>query len=297
MNILVTGRNGQVGWELVRRGEKYGVSVVGLTRQELDICDDEAVRRALQDHKPNVLINAAAYTAVDRAESDSEEAFRVNRDGVACLAKACVAANVPFIHVSTDYVFDGKSSIPYLENDPVSPLGVYGRSKEAGEQEIRSLCEKHIILRTAWVYGVHGNNFVKTMLRLGRERDEIGVVADQFGCPTFAGSLAEAILAISERIVKQETQQWGTYHFCGNEVLSWYDFAKQIFDIADRRTSLQLKKLKPITTAEYPTPAQRPPNSGLDCSLVKKTFGLTVPPWKAALQEMLNELFDMEASK
>lgn len=287
MNILVTGINGQVGWEIARQGAARGINISGLTRAQFDIGNEEAVHRAVQGKNFDIVINAAAYTAVDKAESDADEAFRVNRDGAAFIAAACQKAFVPLIHISTDYVFDGCSRTPYREDDSVRPIGVYGLSKEAGEHEIRKILSEHIILRTAWVYGVHGNNFVKTMLRLGLEREEIGVVDDQFGCPTFAADLAEAILVAAQHVTSKTGKPWGTYHCCGQGSVSWYDFAREIFRIAEGKTPLKLQRLKAITTADYPTPVKRPAFSSLDCSKFEKTFGFVMQPWQQALADML----------
>ena len=209
-HILVTGANGQLGSELLRRAARFNVTAVGLTSAQLDITDAEAVRADVLQSSADVVVNAAAYTAVDKAESESARAYAVNRDGTSHLAAACAEANMPFIHVSTDYVFDGTKDTPYTEDDPVHPVSVYGASKEAGEQALRNAWPRHIILRTAWVYSVFGNNFVKTMLRLARERDSLRVVADQRGCPTAAGDLAEAILNIAQRIKARGEIAWGT---------------------------------------------------------------------------------------
>ncbi len=296
MIILLTGINGQVGWELLRQGRGRGTDIVGLSREELDVGNADDVYRAVEGKQPDLVVNAAAYTAVDKAESDEKEAFQVNRDGVSFLAAACDKAAIPLIHISTDYVFDGCKGEPYHEDDAVSPLGVYGRSKEAGEAEIRSILKEHIILRTSWVYGVHGNNFVKTMLRLGQEREELGVVDDQFGCPTFAGNLAQAVLAVADHIGREGKTRWGTYHCCGHGTVSWYGFAREIFRLAGEKQTLKLQKLKPITSAEYPTPVKRPAFSSLDCSKLLQEFGFVMPPWQQALASMLDELLGHDSS-
>lgn len=291
MELFVTGANGQVGWELVRQGPAHDFVVAGFDRARLDITDDSAVRRAMAAQAPDLMINCAAYTAVDRAESDADAAFRVNRDGPAILAAACTHAQIPLIHLSTDYVFDGSLPRPYREDDPVAPLGVYGRSKEAGEAAVRNVLAEHIILRTAWVYGAHGHNFVKTMLRLGREREVISVVNDQIGCPTCAADLAEAILLVAAKILRQGQQHWGTFHCCGTGEASWHDFAREIFAHAQAgNVSLMLKKLQPITSADYPAPAARPANSRLDCSLLQRVYGVKMRDWRISLPVMLGEL-------
>ena len=268
---------------------RWATLFVGLDHRGLDISDVNAVDNAIDNQNFELVINAAAYTAVDKAETDTATAYRVNKDGPAILAAACSRANIPLIHISTDYVFDGTFPRPYDEKQPVFHLGVYGKSKEAGEQNVRSLLTKHIILRTSWVYGRHGNNFVKIMLRLGGERDEIGVVADQFGCPTNAGDLADAILIIASHIKREGRGKWGTYHCCGNGDAGWYDFAMEIFKIAGEHTPLRLKKVHFLTTSDYPTPAQRPANSRLDCTLLQDVFGVTMSHWRDSLASMLEE--------
>ena len=274
MKILVSGANGQVGWELVQKGADQGHEIIGCTRAELDIGNQPAVTAKIRETAPDLVINCAAYTAVDKAETDEENAFRVNRDGPAWLAEECAARRIPLIHLSTDYVFDGSSSRPYREDDPVNPLGVYGKSKEAGERQVRQRLTQHLIIRTSWVFGNHGHNFVKTMMKLGREREELRVVADQWGCPTFAGDLADGLLKICRKIQAGRDIDWGTYHFCGATTLSWHEFAQLIFAKARKKLPLRVKKVLPITTAEFPTPAQRPKYSTLDCTLIKNTFDL-----------------------
>ncbi len=290
VEILLTGAGGQVAWEIERRAAAGRFSVKALTRAELDIADNKAVQREIAASAPRIIINAAAYTGVDKAESDSDRAFEVNRDGPAHLAAVCAARHIPLVHISTDYVFDGARSGTYVEDDATAPLGVYGESKLAGEAAIRGFLDRHVIVRTAWVYGVHGHNFVKTMLRLGRERDVLRVVADQQGSPTFAGDLADALLTISRRLLGDPLPEeaYGTFHYTGGGVATWHSFAERIFDIAapalGRRPTVE-----PIATAEYPTPAKRPANSVLDCSKIAQVHGIMQRPWEAALQEMLAE--------
>ena len=288
MRILVTGVRGQVGWELARRGEKRGFEIQALDRQALDITEPRAVAEKVCRPGLALVVNAAAYTAVDRAESEPELAFAVNRDGPAYMALACAKAGIPLIHLSTDYVFDGEKKGPYLETDPVSPRGVYGRSKGEGEAKVRAHLHEHIILRTSWVYGVHGHNFVKTILRLARGRTVIRVVADQWGCPTSAADLAEAILAIAAQL---SGNRWGTYHYCGEGATTWHTFAEAILAEARKHTPLVTDQVEPITTAQYPTPAKRPANSALDCSLLAKRFGIQPRPWRESLSQMIHELF------
>ena len=274
---------------MVGQASAAGLSVADFDRAALDITDSAAVNTAIGDVAPRVVVNAAAYTAVDRAESDAEAAFAVNRDGAANLASACVAQSVPLIHLSTDYVFDGSKATPYSEEDPAAPLGVYGASKWAGEQAVRTAGADAIILRTAWVYGVHGHNFVKTMLRLARKRAELRVVDDQHGTPTYAGDLAGAILTLAHRLCSEGAPPhgFGTFHATNAGATTWCGFARAIVDAAfppDVRPVVTV-----ITTADYPTPARRPANSVLDCGKLARVYELTLRPWQAALGAMLNE--------
>lgn len=289
-DILVTGAGGQVAWEIERRAAAALVTVKALARLDLDISDNAAVHAAVAAAAPKVVINAAAYTAVDKAESDKDRAFAVNRDGPAHLAAACAARNIPLVHISTDYVFDGSGDDAYVEDDATAPLGVYGESKLAGEAGVRAFLDRHIILRTAWVYGVHGHNFVKTMLRLGRDRDVLRVVNDQRGSPTFAGDIADTLLTLSKRLIHDTPPEeaYGTFHYTGSGEVTWHGFAERIFDIAAPQIGRR-PKVEPITTAEYPTPAKRPANSVLDCSKITRVYGIMPRPWDDALREMLAE--------
>ena len=288
MKILLTGAYGQVGWELTRRSRKRGFAVEATDVDVFDITDPRAVEEKVCGQGWELVVNCAAYTAVDRAESEPELALAVNRDGPANLAAACGKAHIPLVHISTDYVFDGSKQGPYRETDPVLPLGVYGRSKAEGDTEVRSRLREHIILRTSWVYGVHGNNFVKTMLRLGQERRVLRVVNDQRGCPTNAADLAEVILAIAGRC---DRHPWGTYHYSGKGVTTWHGFAEAIFAEAQKYTSLLVERVEPIPSSQYPTPAKRPANSVLDCSLFTSTFGIEPRPWRESLAEVIHGLF------
>ncbi|MEQ9142880.1 MAG: dTDP-4-dehydrorhamnose reductase [Parvibaculaceae bacterium] len=290
--ILVAGARGQVGVELLSRGTALGFSMSGLDLPEIDITDAASVARVLDAMTPGLIINAAAYTAVDKAESEPALAQAVNADGPKVLAEAAAARGLPLFHISTDYVFDGKKSGPYLETDAVSPLGAYGRTKAAGDDAVRAALETHIILRTAWVYSPHGSNFVKTMLRLAGERDELTVVADQHGCPTAAGDIADALLTIAARYRSRPDSlngAWGTYHFCSGPATTWCGFAEAIMAGAAKRGERSVP-VRAITTADYPTPAARPANSVLDCTKIEETFGLTPPPWHATLGEVLDVL-------
>ena len=297
MRILLTGANGQVGWELSNRGGQRGFEVLALNRSDLDITDPVSVREQVNRSGASLVVNAAGYTAVDQAESEPKLAFAANRDGPAYLALACGKAGIPLFHISTDYVFDGQKKTSYRATDPVSPLSVYGKSKAAGEVEVKERLREHIILRTGWVFGIHGHNFVKTMLRLGREREVVKVVDDQYGCPTYAADLAETIFRIATQFLEDGQVQWGTYHYCGKGVTTWHGFAEEIFRLASEYESLVVKRVEPISTAEYPTSAQRPANSILDCSLLEKTFGIHPQPWEESLARMLKGLFLVEKSK
>jgi dTDP-4-dehydrorhamnose reductase len=269
-----------------------GFVAVGKARPELDIAQTASIRQALEDIRPDLLINAAAYTAVDEAESEQEVAFAVNRDGAAHLAAACQETGIPLIHLSTDYVFDGTAIRPYREDTPAAPLGSYGRSKWEGEEAVRSGYQEHLIIRTVWLYGSHGTNFVKTILRLAREREVLQVVDDQHGCPTWTRDLAEALVVMCRRIGQdRNTTPWGTYHFCSAGQTTWYGFAQAIVEEARAFEPLVVQKVVPIPTAAYPTPARRPANSVLDCAKIQAAFGITTRPWRASLHECMQEFY------
>ncbi len=290
MRILVVGCGGQVGTELRRLDWGSRHSVTALDQAGLNITDRIAVLNAVARLRPDVVINAAANTAVDGCEVEQDHAFAVNRDGPAHLAEACAASGAALLHISTDYVFDGEREGAYREDDPVSPLGVYGRSKEAGEQAVRARLDRHIILRTAWVYAAHGSNFVRTMLRFGAERDELRVVADQAGCPTSAADIARALARIAEATVGEgEEGLWGTYHFAGAGVTSWHGFAEQIFDDAAEVWGRR-PRVTAIATEDWPTPTRRPKNSALDCARVVATFGVARPRWQDSLRPVVAAL-------
>jgi dTDP-4-dehydrorhamnose reductase len=288
MRVLITGAHGQVGKELVRTATLQGLNVIAVGRAELDITQLKRVERYFESQYADIVINAAAYTAVDKAEKEKDVAFGINKEGVENLAVACVKRNIPLLHISTDYVFDGIKIEAYSESDEVSPLGVYGISKWQGEEAIRQQLPQHIILRVAWVFAAEGNNFVKTMLRLAQDRTELNVVADQFGGPTPAKNIAETLITLVKQYQKENTLEWGTYHYCGTEKTNWCDFAKEIFKQAKEKGLIDKEiKVNAITTAEYPTLAKRPFNSMLDCSKVKNTFGIEMPNWKEALTDVI----------
>lgn len=289
VDVLITGANGQLGWELSQRSERRGRTTRAFASTALNITDADSVSRTVEALSPKAVINAAAYTAVDKAETEPAAAFAINRDGPANLAAVCAAHNIPLIHISTDYVFDGEKPGAYSEEDPVAPLGVYGASKLAGEDAIRDTVTNYAIIRTAWVYGVHGHNFVKTMLRLAEKQDSLRVVNDQFGCPTFAADLADAILEISDRLVREDVPAdgLGTFHCSGSGRTTWCEFARKIFELASP-TLGTVPTVDGITTEEYPTPARRPANSVLDCSKLSRTYGITLRSWQSALADMLH---------
>ena len=288
MKILVTGANGQVGFCLAQKLADTAWDYLALTRKELDITDLDAVEKLVGSYKPNIIINAAAYTAVDKAESDVDVANEINCIGAGNLAQAANAIGAAIFHISTDYVFAGDSPSPYSENDAVAPQGVYGLSKLKGEHLVATGNPHHIILRTAWVFGEHGNNFVKTMIRLGRDREQLGIVADQLGAPTYAGDIAETLLKLARKYENESTLVWGVYHYSGSPQVSWYEFAQEIFAVADAQNiyTKPIPMLKPIETIDYPTPAKRPANSRLNCEKIQQEFGIELSDWKLALKNI-----------
>jgi dTDP-4-dehydrorhamnose reductase len=290
VRILVFGAKGQIGHEVRRANWPPRCAIAASDQDEADITSEDAVEGAVAEAQPDLVINLAAYTAVDRAEGDAATAFAVNRDGAHYIARACRGRNIPLIQLSTDYVFDGRKAAPYREDDRVSPLSVYGCSKEAGEQAVRRTLDRHIILRTSWVFGVHGANFVKTMLRMAAERPVLRVVADQRGRPTAASDIAAALVALAEAIARGDVA-WGTYHFAGAGAVTWHEFAEAIVAGAAPRLGAR-PQIKAITTAEYPTPAHRPANSVLDCGKIEAALGIVPPSWRTALATVLGELLD-----
>jgi dTDP-4-dehydrorhamnose reductase len=289
MKLLVLGATGQVGLELGRIPIPAGWSLTALDRNRLDVIQRDAVFAALALERPDLVINAAAYTAVDRAENEPSAAFGANSEGPRNIAAACSDAGTPLIHLSTDYIFDGAKPGPYVEDDLPRPLGVYGRSKEAGERAVRDELAHHVIVRTAWIYSVHGRNFVKTMLRLIGEERTLRVVADQQGSPTSAADIAGALVTIAAQIASGRAH-WGTFHFGGAGSTTWHGFAEAIVAQAAPWTG-KTPSVEAISTAQYPTPAQRPLNSVLDCSKIGAAYGINPRPWSAGLAEILAELF------
>jgi dTDP-4-dehydrorhamnose reductase len=286
--IMITGAHGQVGFCLTQQAQANGWDVLAIDRDKLDITDQQAVLALVNDFQPNVIINAAAHTAVDKAETEIDASYAINRDGPKYLADAAATVGAAILHISTDYVFAGDKQGNYVETDPVAPQGVYGASKLAGEDAVIATNSKHIILRTAWVFGEHGNNFIKTMLRLGTQRDELGIVADQYGGPTYAGDIAAALLVIAEKVVTSpDSVTWGVYHFAGEPHVNWHQFAQAIFDKAVEAQLLgKAPQLNALTTADYPTPAKRPANSRLNCSKIAAEFGVLPSDWQTALKNI-----------
>ncbi|MEQ9904672.1 dTDP-4-dehydrorhamnose reductase [Pectobacterium aroidearum] len=286
MKILITGAYGQVGTRLVDRLTSIA-DILALDRDVLDITDRDAVFKTVTDFKPDVIINAAAHTAVDKAEQEVELSYKINRDGPLYLAEAAQSIHSTILHISTDYVFNGESDVPYVESDSVDPKSVYGKSKLEGELAVAAACKRHIILRTAWVFGEDGNNFVKTMLRLGKERNSLGIVADQFGGPTYAGDIADALALIAEETQSPDFNAWGIFHFSGMPYISWFGFAEKIFDLAIEKEILNSKPvLSKLTTQDYPTPAQRPSYSKLSCEKINHVFGIKPSNWINALENI-----------
>ncbi len=287
MKVLITGSEGQVGSFLSGHFSQANWQVLALGRAMLDISDFDKVLKAVTQFEPDIIVNAAAYTAVDKAESEVELAYSVNCEGAANLAKAAAMVGAALLHISTDYVFSGKEQGKYSEKDLTDPQGAYGSSKLAGEQAVVKACERHIIVRTAWVFGEQGGNFVKTMLRLGQTHEELRIVGDQYGGPTYAGDISRVLLKISERIISGQPIEWGVYHYSGYPHVSWCEFAKAIFDKAvEKRVFEKSPKLDAIATEEYPTPAKRPANSRLDTRKIEKALSIGPSNWLSALENI-----------
>ena len=288
MRLLITGWQGQVAQSLIETAAgRKDVEALAIGRPALDLVSLPTILRALSDHRPDVVINTAAYTAVDKAETEQEAAFALNRDGAARLAEATAARNLPLIHLSTDYVFDGTKPAPYVETDKTAPLGVYGRSKLEGELAVQAGNPHHIIMRTAWVVSPFGANFVKTMLRLGKERGAVRVVADQIGSPTYAPDLAATILDVAAKL--NARSPWGIYNAAGAGEATWHGVAQTVFDRAAELGAAPVA-LTAITTADYPTPARRPANSRLDCGKLRAAFGLGLPDWQPSVRNCVDRL-------
>ena len=287
MRILISGQHGQVSTELQHHLKTLGELVVP-GRGQFDLTDPQQLRQQVQRVRPDLIINAAAYTAVDQAETEPQVAFAINAVAPGIFAEEAAALGIPLIHYSTDYVFDGSKSSPYTEDDAPNPLGVYGQSKLAGEQAISAVQGQHLILRTSWVYSAHGRNFLLTMQRLLQEKPELRVVADQIGAPTWAGTIARSTLALIERWQAGQTGAWGTYHLTAQGETSWFGFAQAIGE-ALRAQGKPCANLVPIPSSDYPTPATRPLNSRLDGRRLQREWGVSQPDWQTALHECLAE--------
>jgi len=297
MTILILGRHGQVGSELTRILGKAGAvpHSVSLDYPDIDLSAPDSIVSSIRTHKPSLVINAAAYTAVDKAESEPDLAMAVNGTAPGIIAEELKKTGGSFVHYSTDYVFDGRKNAPYTEDDSPNPLSTYGRTKLAGEATVRSSGTPHLLIRTSWVYGSRGGNFLHTILRLAREREELRIIDDQVGAPTWSRLIAEATVDIlsaagafdSPRALQE---RGGLYHLTASGETTWYGFARKILDLDPRRSEQVLQRLTPIPTHEYPTPARRPLNSRLDCAAVRRTFDTGLPPWDESLPLVMNEL-------
>ncbi|MBL4618112.1 MAG: dTDP-4-dehydrorhamnose reductase [Robiginitomaculum sp.] len=291
MKVLITGANGQVGKSLQLAGNNTDHQIFAFTRNKFDLLNLKQMQTVLHNVSPKIVINTAAWTNVDGAETNIEEAFAVNEKGTGDLAKLCAQKNIILIHISTDYVYDGTSKSQWNETEKAKPQTVYGRSKLAGEQAIKNSSASHLILRTAWVYSAFGTNFLKTMLRLAKERDEISVVCDQIGCPTYAPHLATGIMQIVQAIDKKPQQQYReTFCLAGTGQVSWAGFAKEIFQQSSKCKQPSAKVLS-IASSDYPTTAKRPQNSVLDCNLIYKKFGVTLPHYNQGIAECLQGIY------
>lgn len=290
MKILTIGNSGQVARAMIERSEAVGISNEAIGRPMIDILRPKTIEDAIKRYKPTVLVNAAAYTAVDHAEKDVDSAFGLNAAGAGTLARLADSSRIPLVHISTDYVFDGKKTAPYIESDPIAPLGVYGQSKALGERQVDDATKRSVILRTAWVYSPFGKNFVKTMLRLAAERESVSVVDDQLGNPTNALDIADGIISICQHLAnRSESASYGVYHMTGCGRASWADFAEAIFEVYRQETGKNVR-LNRITSSEYPTPAERPKNSQLNSDKLAKEFSVTLPHWRTSFEDVVRRL-------
>ncbi|NES21965.1 MAG: dTDP-4-dehydrorhamnose reductase [Symploca sp. SIO3E6] len=295
IQILLTGITGQLGQELQQTLAPFG-NVNGFSHQTLDLTQPDKIRQVIQEVQPDFIVNAAAYTAVDKAETETELANSINGTAPTIMAEEAQRLGATLIHVSTDYVFNGQKNTPYLEEDTPDPVNTYGQSKLLGEEGIQKNSDRYLILRTAWVYGTYGKgNFVKTMLRLGAEREELRVVVDQVGTPSWTGDIAQAMLGLLNNLVKEQAENsplTGIYHFTNSGAISWYDFAVAIFEEAKQLgIPLKVQRVVPITTAEYPTPAKRPTYSVLSGKKISAVLGKHSPHWRSGLRQMLQQLY------
>jgi dTDP-4-dehydrorhamnose reductase len=292
MKILLTGSNGQVGFELAKKLSALG-EVIAIDREDLDLANPEAIKQFIDQTKPDIIINPAAYTAVDKAEADPEMAYQINVTAPEVLAEKATELNIPLVHFSTDYVFDGLKQEAYVETDPTNPQSVYGRTKRDGEEKIRKH-PKHIILRTSWVFGVHGNNFLKTMLRLIQDKESLNIAGDQWGSPASAKMLADVTFKIVDTIIKNKNfNDYGTYHVTSDGETNWQQYASLIASELiklDVKIKCEPDQIHPILTSEYPTAAKRPLNSRLNTDKIKKTFVLELPHWELEVKKVLREI-------
>lgn len=286
MKILCFGQTGQVATELVRQAPLIGAEIVALGRDRADLTDPAACARLIEATDADIVVNAAAYTAVDAAETDRATAMTVNGDAPGAMARAAAIRGLPFLHISTDYVFDGAGTRPWREDDPVAPLGAYGATKLEGERQVTAAGGPHVILRTAWVFSAHGKNFVKTMLRVGADRDSLNVVDDQRGGPTAAHEIARALLAIAASFHEGRGQS-GIFHFAGSPACTWADFAEAVFAASHMTKKPQVNR---IPTSAYPTPARRPANSVLDCTRIREAYSIGQPDWRTGVRSVVSEL-------
>jgi dTDP-4-dehydrorhamnose reductase len=291
MKIAVTGTQGQVVRSLAERGAARGIEIVRIGRPDVDLTEPVALARAIEAAQADIVVNAAAYTAVDKAESEPETAMAVNAAGAQAVAEAAARLGLPVVQISTDYVFDGRLDRPYCEKDSVNPINVYGRTKLAGEYAVAAANPRHVIVRTAWVYSPFGNNFVRTMLRLGETRDRLRIVADQSGAPTSALDIADGLILIAEKLGEQprDIALYGTFHMTGAGATNWADFAAAVFEEAAARGRRPVA-IEPIATAQYPTPAARPANSRLDVAKISQTYGVALPDWRPSVRACVARL-------
>lgn len=291
MRILVAGGQGQIGSALAQQGLEQSLDLIALGRQDLDITSTESIASVFARYEPGLLINAAAYTAVNKAESEPKLAYAINESATALLADACAKRDIPMLHISTDYVFDGTKDSPYVETDQVNPIAVYAKSKAAGERALHERLERHITMRTSWVFGLQGNNFVKTMVRLAKDRDRLVVVADQFGGPSSARGIAATLLTMAAQYQSGSLVDWGTYHYCQKPYVSWHQFAEAIIARAIQIGLVDHEvEVAPIPSSEWPTPVVRPVNSRLETAQIERVFGINPEGWGSDVDQVVEFL-------
>ena len=296
MRILVTGKNGQVGHELQRSLAPLG-DVIAADVEDCDLTDSAALVSLVESVKPGLIVNPAAYTAVDKAEAEPDVAFAINTVAPRVLAAQANLLHIPIIHYSTDYVFDGAKEGLYLEDDPANPQSIYGKTKWHGEENVRAMCAQHVILRTSWVFGAHGGNFLKTILRLALEKEALNIISDQFGAPTSARLLAESTAVIAQALLAGETGKFGTYHLVAGGETTWHGYATKVVELVNGlgiQTRVSVKDIKPIPTEAYPLPAPRPKNSRLNTEKIRNTFGLDIPDWTVDVEHILKQVLRHE---